>query len=228
MPRLRVVVRPVSMQRCDVFRASLFILLSSGTGSPFDAFNLPNESIPQAGRNSGSACSEKSLPVHRSLLGGSERRSLEADCTPQKNFGWPSPLGVRLYGSLPKLPRLFLSAGLENVLRMSPTRSLLHLLGRGAGPVIRRVWTLTCDRETRRPRPRRDGAKPTGAGAPRHWRSGILWLAAAERNCVAVALGSGTLCKTGFPARGSSVRVALLGVLAPLCSPCTQLRRRTS
>jgi len=39
---------------------------------------------------------------------------------------------------------------LENVLRMSPTRSLLHLLGRGAGPVIRRVWTLTCDRETRR------------------------------------------------------------------------------
>ena len=76
-----------------------------------------------------------------------------------------------------------------------------HLLGWGPGPVIRRVWTLTCDRETRRPRPRRDGAKPTGAGAPRHWRSGILWLAAAERNCVAVALGSGTLCKTGFPAR---------------------------
>ena len=31
-------------------------------GSPFDAFNLPNESIPQAGRNSGSAFSEKSLP----------------------------------------------------------------------------------------------------------------------------------------------------------------------
>ena len=61
------------MQRCE-------------SGSPFDAFNLPNESIPQAGRNSGSACSEKSLPVHRSLLGGSERRSLEADCTPQKNF----------------------------------------------------------------------------------------------------------------------------------------------
>jgi len=26
------------------------------------------------------------MPVHRSLLGGSERRSLEADCTPQKNF----------------------------------------------------------------------------------------------------------------------------------------------
>ena len=164
------------MQRCE-------------SGSPFDAFNLPNESIPQAGL-----------------------RRLACDCM----------------AASPKLPRLFLSAGLENVLRMSPTRSLLHLLGRGAGPVIRRVWTLTCDRETRRPRPRRDGAKPTGAGAPRHWRSGILWLAAAERNCVAVALGSGTLCKTGFPARGSSVRVALLGVLAPLCSPCTQLRRRTS
>ena len=112
----------------------------------------------------------------------------------------PSPLDCM--AASPKLPRLFLSAGLENVLRMSPTRSLLHLLGRGAGPVIRRVWTLTCDRETRRPRPRRDGAKPTGAGAPRHWRSGILWLAAAERNCVAVALGSGTLCKTGLPARG--------------------------
>ena len=69
----------------------------------------------------------------------------------------------------PKLPRLFLSAGLENVLRMSPTRSLLHLLGRGAGPVIRRVWTLTCDRETRRPRPRRDGAKPT-VGDVEDWR----------------------------------------------------------
>ena len=67
----------------------------------------------------------------------------------------------------PKLQRLFLSAGLENVLRMSPTRSLLHLLGRGTGPVIRRVWTLTCDRETRRPRPRRDGAKLTGAWARR-------------------------------------------------------------
>ena len=29
-----------------------------------------------------------------------------------------------------------------------------HLLGWGPGPVIRRVWTLTCDRETRRSRPR--------------------------------------------------------------------------
>ena len=28
-------------------------------GSPFDAFNLPNESIPQAGRSSGSAFSER-------------------------------------------------------------------------------------------------------------------------------------------------------------------------
>ena len=105
------------------------------------------------------------MPVHRSLLGGSERRSLEADCTPQKNF-WLA--FVRLYGSLSQAaaaPRPFLSAGLENVLRMSPTRSLLHLLGRGAGPVIRRVWTLTCDRETRRPRPRRGGAKLTGAWA---------------------------------------------------------------
>ena len=104
-------------------------------GSPFDAFNLPNESSPRAGRNSGSAFSEKSLPVHRSLLGGSERRSLEADCTPQKNFWLAFAAGVRLYGSLSQAaegPRLFLSAGLENVLRMSPTRSLLHLLGRGA------------------------------------------------------------------------------------------------
>ena len=117
----------------------------------------------------------------------------------------PSPRALRFLWQ-PLSCRLFLSAGLENVLRMSPTRSLLHLLGRGAGPVIRRVWTLTCDRETRRPRPRRDGAKPTGAGAPRHWRSGILWLAAAERNCVAVALGSGTLCKTGFPARARDIR----------------------
>ena len=103
------------------------------------------------------------MPVHRSLLGGSERRSLEPDCTPQKNF-WLA--FVRLYGSLSQAaaaPRPFLSAGLENVLRMSPTRSLLHLLGRGAGPVIRRVWTLTCNCETRRPRPRRDGAKLTGA-----------------------------------------------------------------
>ena len=169
---------------------------------------------------------EKSLPVHRSLLGGSERRSLEADCTPQKNFWLAFAAGVRLYGSLSQAAETFLSAGLENVLRMSPTRSLLHLLGRGAGPVIRRVWTLTCDREMRRPRPRRDGAKPTGAGAPRHWRSGILWLAAAERNCVAVALGSGTLCKTGFPARGSGWRLRGFGPFE--CSPCTQLRRRTS
>ena len=92
---------------------------------------------------------EKSLPVHRSLLGGSERRSLEADCTPQKKFGWPSPLGVRLYGSLSQAAETVFECGLENVLRMSPTRSLLHLLGRGAGPVIRRFWTLTCDRETR-------------------------------------------------------------------------------
>ena len=59
------------------------------------------------------------------------------------------------------------SAGLENVLHISPTRSLLHVLVGGAGQVIRRVWTLTCDRETRRPRPRRDGAKLTGAWAPR-------------------------------------------------------------
>ena len=104
------------------------------------------------------------MPVHRSLLGGSERRSLEADCTPQKNF-WLAFAAWRaiVWQPLPRCRDCFLSAGLENVLRMSPTRSLLHLLGRGAGPVIRRVWTLTCDRETRRPRPRRDGAKLTGA-----------------------------------------------------------------
>ena len=54
------------------------------------------------------------------------------------------------------------AVGLENVLRMSSTRSLLHVLGLGAGTVIRLVWALTCDRETRRPRPRRDGAKITG------------------------------------------------------------------
>ena len=112
-------------------------------------------------------------------------------------FGWPSPLGVRLYGSLSQAAEsLFLSAGLENVLRMSPTRSLLHLLGRGAGPVIRRVWTLTCDCETRRPRPRRDGAKLTGAGAPHRsphcWRSGIC----GSRRRILVRL-----CKTGFKAQ---------------------------
>ena len=71
---------------------------------------------------------------------------------------------LRFIGTLVVLD-LGVWSGLENVLRMSPTRSLLHLLGRGAGPVIRRVWTLTCDRETRRPRPRRDGAKLTGAWA---------------------------------------------------------------
>ena len=173
------------MQRCE-------------SGSPFDPSTFGMRASHRQGETA-------DLPVHRSLLGGSERRSLEADCTPQKNLAGLCRSACDCMAASPKLPRLFLSAGLENVLRMSPTRSLLHLLGRGAGPVIRRVWTLTCDRETRRPRPRRDGAKPTGAGAPRHWRSGILWLAAAERNCVAVALGSGTLCKTGFPARGGSM-----------------------
>ena len=49
------------MQRCDVFA------VGRSNGSPFDAFNLPNESIPQAGRNSGSAFSEKSLPLGSAL-----------------------------------------------------------------------------------------------------------------------------------------------------------------
>ena len=64
---------------------------------------------------------------------------------------------------------------------MSPTRSLLHLLGRGAGPVIRRVWTLTCDRETRRPRPRRDGAKLTGPVLRAVSGTGVSF--AAEHEC---------------------------------------------
>ena len=124
------------MQRCE-------------SGSPFDAFNLPNESIPQAGRNSGSAF-EKSLPVHRSLLGGSERRSLEADCKPQKKNCAALAAWRVVLCSLSQQQRDYLKCGLENVLRMSPTRSLLCVLLGGADPVMRRVWTLACDCETRR------------------------------------------------------------------------------
>ena len=99
-------------------------------------------------------------------LGGSERRKWPAECTLEPRF-WRCPRRVRLrFIGTWSCSILGVWSGLENVLRMSPTRSLLHLLGRGAGPVIRRVWTLTCDRETRRPRPRRDGAKLTGSWAP--------------------------------------------------------------
>ena len=45
-------------------------------------------------------------------------------------------------------------------------RGVFYVLGRGAGPVMRRVWTLTCNFEIRRPRPRRNGAKLNGAWAP--------------------------------------------------------------
>ena len=62
----------------------------------------------------------------------------------------PSPLGVWFYGSLSQQQRDYLKCGLENVLRMSPTRSLLCVLLGGADPVMRRVWTLACDCETRR------------------------------------------------------------------------------
>ena len=124
MPRLRVVVRPVSMQRCDVFVPSLAFCSPqlrgfTVSGSPFDAFNLPNESIPQAGRKvcpftvvcweAASAGAWKPIARRRRNLAGLRR--LACDCM----------------AASPKLPRLFLSAGLENVLRMSPTRSLLHL-----------------------------------------------------------------------------------------------------
>ena len=92
---------------------------------------------------------------------------------------------------------------MENVLRMSPTRSLLHLLGRGAGPVIRRVWTLTCDRETRRPRPRRDGAKLTGAVLRTVLRTVSDPVSVARGRRILVRL-----CKTGFKAQPARIDFA--------------------
>ena len=90
------------------------------------------------------------LPFTVFWLGGSERRSLEADCKPQKKNCAALAAWRVVLCSLSQQQRDYLKCGLENVLRMSPTRSLLCVLLGGADPVMRRVWTLACDCETRR------------------------------------------------------------------------------
>ena len=75
----------------------------------------------------------------------------------------------------PKLQRLLLSAGWRMFCasrrRAATGRLLCPRTGCGTGDAA--CLDLTCDCETRRPGPRRDGAKLTGAGAPHRWRSGI-------------------------------------------------------